>query len=159
MTKSVFDRLRPQMQDVLGPLVAFGTPSAHESDFSVLQALLPAGTSVPLHSHADREFIVVVEGSLSIWVGGFWRNVQAGGSVDIRPDERHSLLNNSGSEVAVILVTTPVMRKFMESVGIPAVNSKGPPTSARIEQFVEQARAHGYWLGSPEEQAALGLPR
>lgn len=158
MITSFFSNLRPEMLDVLGPLIDFKLSSSLEAEFSVLRAIMPAGTLVPVHSHADLEVIVVLEGRINIWLGGSWHAVEPGGAVEIPPHARHSLLNEEDTDAAVILVTTSAMRKFLQSVGIPASNPPGAQDSKRVDDFINCALELGHWLGTPEDQAALGSP-
>lgn len=158
MAQSVFEHLRREMRDIMGPMLVFDPQVTQEKDFSVIRSLMPSGTLVPIHSHADREACVVVEGVLSVWLDGTWRQVHPGDCIDIPPHARHSLYNGCGREIAMMVITTPLMRRFFEAVSIPAAEVSGPPGTERIGKFVALADQHGFWLGSPEDQALLGMP-
>jgi quercetin dioxygenase-like cupin family protein len=146
------------MRDIMGPMILSDANPSEEKDFSVIRSLMPSGTLVPVHSHADREVCVVVEGVLSVWLDGAWHEVHPGDCIGIPPDARHSLFNGCGREIAMMLITTPLMRRFFDAVSVPAAEVSGPPDAERIGKFVTLALQHGFWLGSPEDQARIGMP-
>jgi hypothetical protein len=51
------------MFNVFGPLLEFlVTPGA----FAVIRGIVPPGVAIPLHSHADPEVLLVLEGELNV---------------------------------------------------------------------------------------------
>jgi hypothetical protein len=54
----------------------------------------------------------------------------------------------------MICVTTMKMARFLEEISIPTGNLS-PEESA--QRFLRLVQANGYWLASPEENAAVGL--
>jgi hypothetical protein len=54
----------------------------------------------------------------------------------------------------MICVTTTRMARFLEEISV-AVGNSSPEEPA--ERFLRLVKANGYWLASPEENAAVGL--
>jgi hypothetical protein len=53
--------------DFFGPAVEFLTsPDDEQNDFCVLKGTIPAGGSVPLHSHRDTEDFLIISGSVEV---------------------------------------------------------------------------------------------
>ena len=59
----------------------------------------------------------------------------------------------------MVIVTTSKMYEFFEEVAKPfdSDQSAAPATPGEIEELVRAAARYGYWLGSPEENRAIGL--
>jgi quercetin dioxygenase-like cupin family protein len=155
--KTIFESARSGMSDILGPLVDVQTPTKAD-DYCVIRAIIPPGAGVPLHSHADRETMVVLAGRLAVWLDGGWRDYNPGELVEVPPNAKHALRNGGESDVAVLLVTTARMGRFFQEIGEPIHSIKGPPSPERIAGFVERAISFGYWLGDENDQAKIGRP-
>jgi hypothetical protein len=54
-----------------------------------------------------------------------------------------------------LIITTPRLGRFFKEVGRPV--GAPPPTAAEMANFVETAIRYGYRLGTPEENAAVGI--
>ena len=153
----------PDILDVLGPTIEIvGELGAGDDDLCLIRCVMPAGTVVPLHSHRDRESLLVTEGSLEILqtpgVAWGWATVDTGGFVDIPGDVPHALRNRSDASAVLILVTTMRIARFFRAISRPARSlPPGPPPPELLQRFVETSQAFGYWLGTPEENAAIGL--
>lgn len=100
------------MRDIMGPLVDLSAPNNATNDYVVIRSIVPPGTTIPLHSHADRETMVVLEGKFGVWVGGAWETYDPGEIIEIRPNARHALKNESPDDVSLVLVTTSRMASF-----------------------------------------------
>lgn len=144
--------------DVLGPLIQFVTPVGEEEGYCVIQARFPGGVTIPMHSHPDRETLVVLGGEIDGWLDGTWQTYRVGQAMDIPADRAHALRNVSGHEVRLMLVTTMRIGRFFEEIGQPA-NPAGAamPSPKRLAALAAASRRYGYWLGSPEDNAAAGL--
>ena len=151
---SIFASHLDAFRDVLGPLVAL-SPVADEGGFAVLRAVIPSGAVVPLHSHADRESFLVIEGEVEIWLDEDWRTYGAGELIEVVPDAPHAIRNFAPDEASLVLVTTARMARFLGEVS--AGRDEPDVTPERIEHFHRTSAAYGYWNGSPEHQAAIGL--
>jgi hypothetical protein len=59
----------------------------------------------------------------------------------------------------MVLVTTSKLYSFFHEVSKPVDRNPeaAPPTLGEIKKPFETAARYGYWMGSPEENAAIGL--
>ncbi len=55
----------------------------------------------------------------------------------------------------MLCVTTTKMAKFLQDVSTPSGDTLSPDEQA--QRFFDLVLSHGYWLASPEENAAVGL--
>jgi len=86
--------------DLFGPMVEFLTPpQAANNEFCVLRGVIPAGCSVPLHSHPDPEDFFIISGkvqALRQGQGGYeWIAGKAGDYVHVPSGARHAWRNVS----------------------------------------------------------------
>ena len=153
----------PDILDVLGPTIEIvGEFGAGDDDWCLIRGVMPPGSFVPLHSHQDRESLLVTEGSLEILqtpgVAGGWATVSTNGFVDIPGNVPHALRNWSDASAAIIMVTTMRIARFFRAVGRPVRSlPPGPPPPEVLQRFFETSQMFDYWLGTPEENAAIGL--
>lgn len=154
MTSTIFETLRSDMRVISGPLLDLSQVGRGET-YVVIRSVAPAGTIVPLHSHADRETMVIVEGVMHAWMDGEWRRYGPGDIIEAAPNARHALRNDGPDEVAMVLVTTPRMAGFFETIS--TTQADAAMTPERAEHFRRTVEAYGYWSGGPEDQAAIGI--
>ena len=126
--------------------------SGDDEDYCVMRCTLPAGAVVPMHSHADRETFYVLSGKLDSLTEDRWQEIGPGDVVDVRDGVKHAWRNASQSAASMICVTTTRMARFLQEI-----SAAGSSPEAQAQRFFELVRAHGYWLASPEENAAAGL--
>jgi mannose-6-phosphate isomerase-like protein (cupin superfamily) len=149
--------------DVLGPTIQHLTKlSISDDDFCVLKGLLRTGVVVPLHNHPDRETFYILAGELEIlkWVdsGPLWHRMTAGDVLDVPSGTKHALRNSAAADAVILIVMTMKHGQFFRDVGRPAATTPPvPPSEADLQRFVQMAHDYGYWLGSPEDNAAVGL--
>jgi hypothetical protein len=62
--------------------------------------------------------------------------------------------NASGSSASLLVVTTVRMGVFLQQVSTAASTQAGP---TQRDQFFKLLQEYGYWLGSPEDNEAIGL--
>jgi mannose-6-phosphate isomerase-like protein (cupin superfamily) len=124
------------------------------SDYCLLTGELPAGAIVPLHSHSDRESFYVLSGEMNFYDGARWRVLKQGEFVDALGNTRHAWRNASESSATLLIVTTVRLGVFLQQVSS-AANTPAPGTEK--DQFFNLVREYGYWLGSPEDNEAIGL--
>ncbi|MFD2613519.1 cupin domain-containing protein [Paenibacillus gansuensis] len=148
----------PEILDVLGPRIQHLTELANNQDYCVMKGEVGPGVIVPVHSHADRETFYVISGELEAWSGDRWITLRAGDILDIPENEKHAWRNLSNENVTLLITTTVKMGEFFSEVGRPAASvPPGPPQPAALQKFVEVAMNYGYWLGTPEDNATIGL--
>lgn len=142
--------------DVVGPKVrVLSNQEGASSDYSLLEAKIPPGVFVPLHSHEDRESFFVVSGAAQAYLDGRWQDIAAGGSIDIGAGEMHAWRNLGPEAAHLILVTTYKMRKFFEAIARPV--DAGVPSAEDMITLAHAAAKFDYVLATPEENATIGL--
>jgi quercetin dioxygenase-like cupin family protein len=145
--------------DLFGPQIQLLTAVSDEDDgYCVFRSIFPAGVVVPLHSHADRETFCILEGELQGLRQDRWITLAAGDVLDMPGGIKHAFRNVSSAPVSSLFVTTMRLGRFFCEVGRPvATVPPGPPTPADLQRFLEISHAYGHWLGSPEDNAAVGI--
>jgi quercetin dioxygenase-like cupin family protein len=128
--------------------------SSNDEDYCVMRCTLPAGAVVPMHSHADRETFYVISGKLDALREDRWVQLGPGDVIDVRDGIKHAWRNPSHAAAEMICVTTTRMARFLQDI---SVSAGGSSPEEDAQRFLRLVRAHGYWLASPEENAAVGL--
>ena len=142
-------------QNHLRPMNEYLTEvSNHEGDYCVIRCNLPAGAVVPMHGHADRETFYVVSGNLDALNGDRWEKLGPGDVFDVRDGAKHAWRNSSQLVASMICVTTTRLARFLQDISI---SPAGSSAEEQAQRFLELVHANGYWLASPEENAAVGL--
>jgi quercetin dioxygenase-like cupin family protein len=139
------------------------SPDETGSEICLIRGTIPPGVAVPLHSHSDVELFYVLEGFLETFQFGNgnngWVSLGPGECVSISGNVKHALRNSSPLPVRMVVVTTSKLYSFFQEVSRPVDRDRAakPPTPEAIEKVFETAARYGYWMGSPEENAAIGL--
>jgi hypothetical protein len=107
-----------------------------------------------MHSHADRETFYVLSGKLDALRGDQWEELGPGDVFDLRDGTKHAWRNSSQAAASMICVTTTKMALFLQEIST-SVPGSSPEENAR--RFFQLVHAYGYWLATPEENAAVGL--
>ena len=78
--------------------------------FEAINVLAPSFAGPPLHTHptADESY-AVVSGTLDVCLGGKWRKLGSGESVNVPAGTPHTLKNTSGAEVRLVNVHKPAL--------------------------------------------------
>jgi hypothetical protein len=91
---------------------------------------------------------------MNFYDGASWRVLKQGESVDAHSNTRHAWRNASGSSASLLIVTTVKMGLFLQQVSSAAsIQAAGTEKN----QFFNLVQEYGYWLGSPEDNEAIGL--
>jgi quercetin dioxygenase-like cupin family protein len=150
--------------DVLGPTVEFLTPPMQvDTAYTVLRGVMPPGSAVPLHSHPDDESFFLISGAAQgiTEVGETfqWFDIPVGGFVHVPRGAKHAWRSISNEPVVQLIVTTPRLGRFFQEVGTPVPVGAPPrrPTAEDLKRFAQIANAYGHWLGTPEQNAAIGI--
>lgn len=147
--------------DVLGPTVEFLTQPSQDDDnaLCVMRGVVPAGVTVPMHSHDDAEDFYILAGTQEVLTqrpqGLEWAHAQAGDYIRVPPGTMHAHRNISTQPAVDLIITTAKMGRFFQEIGRPATGA--PPEPERAAQLVEIAIRYGYTLGTPEQNAAAGI--
>ena len=133
--------------------------------FCMMRGTVHPGGYVPLHSHADAETFFPISGELeglTQTADGFaWVHLGPTDMFHVPGGAKHAWRNASQEPGVVMIVTTGKMGRFFREIGRP-ITARGqrpaaPPSAEAIRQFLETARRYGYWMATPEENAAVGL--
>jgi hypothetical protein len=113
----------------------------------------------PLHSHEEPELLYILEGSLEVFRSSGWMRAGVGEVVLIPGNIKHALRNSSSVPMTLALVTKSELYKFFRELAKPfdAKQRPAPPTPEAMQELFRVAAKYGYWLASPEENAAIGL--
>ena len=153
-----------QTFNIFGVLLNFlVTPSETGDEISLFKGTLPPGTVIPLHSHAEPEVFYVLEGSLEVYresrEAKGWYSTQPGGVLAIPGNVKHALRNTSSTPTTLLLVTQEELFNFFRSIAKPFEAGKmpAPPSPEGMQQLLAAAAKYHYWMGSPEENATIGI--
>ncbi len=118
---------------------------------------------IPLHSHADPEIFYVLNGSLEVFQAEApsegWKTVTAKEVVSIPGNVRHALRNTSPTSTTTITVSKWQLYSFFHELArtFDLHKPPEPPTPNEMQQLFGTAQRYGYWLASPDENAAIGI--
>jgi len=157
----VAEGTRKAALDIFGPTVEFLSPpqDAHQ-DFCVMRGVIPPGVSVPLHSHDDTETFFVLSGTKQVLIPGAYpgrTDVHAGDYVHLPRGMPHAHRNVSGDPLIELVITTARLGSWFQEVGKPVTGAPRPPAPEDLARLIAVSARFGYWLGSPEENAAVGI--
>jgi len=152
--RTVLDLLDGARLEPLSPL--------REDAYCVMKGTIPPGVSVPIHSHADAESFYVLSGEaqalLETEVGLQWQTLRPGDFIHIPGEAKHAWLNVSGEPMAALITSSARLGRALREMGqLASEGGKRIPTPADIQRLVEISERYGYWLGSREENAAVGI--
>jgi quercetin dioxygenase-like cupin family protein len=148
-----------EIRDLFGHQIRHLTAlSDADCDFCLMRSDFPDGAVVPIHSHADRETFYVLTGRVQALWEDHWDTLVAGDVLDVPSGLEHALRNLSGAPASLLLATTMRMGRFLRDISRPAgAAAGGAPHPEERERFLKIARDYGYWLGSPADNAAVGI--
>ena len=145
---------------VAGVLCEFlASPEEVGDTICLIRGTMPPGVVVPLHSHEEPELLYILEGSLEVFRSSGWMRAGVGEVVLIPGNIKHALRNSSSVPMTLALVTKSELYKFFRELAKPfdAKQRPAPPTPEAMQELFRVAAKYGYWLASPEENAAIGL--
>jgi quercetin dioxygenase-like cupin family protein len=153
------------MFTVVGILLQFvSTPAQNCADLSVMRAGLPPRTVIPLHSHSDAEIFSPLEGTMEVYqddgVSSGWQTASAGEVVTIAGGVKHAVRNPGSTLVTTVLVSGRQLYQFFRELAEPLDHPVVPPQAPKpelLQRLFEVAARYQYWMGSPSENAAIGI--
>lgn len=78
------------------------------SDLSVVQELLPPGTSTRTHAHdRSRQFFYVLRGDATVMLGPRALPLPAGSGIEVPPRTRHQVRNVGDEDLELLVVSSP----------------------------------------------------
>jgi quercetin dioxygenase-like cupin family protein len=146
--------------DLKGPTLEFLT--SEDYSVCVMKGVIPAGSSVPLHSHEDAETFYVLSGEAHLFLesgtGFAQQTLRQGDFVQIPSAAKHAWHNRSQRPFEVLNTVTPRLGRALREMGRPVADANGRFTPQEdVRRLVEVSTRYGYWLGTPEENAQLGI--
>ena len=162
MLRSIVDGTPYSAMEVFGPTVEFiSGPDDPGADFCVMRGVVPPGVVVPLHRHDDDEDFLILAGTQRVLVedarGLQWRDLHAGDYVHIPGGILHAHRNVSDEPVVDLVITSTRLGQFFRELARPHVGRQGPLTPQDLGQLVALSAKYGYILGTPEQNAAVGI--
>ena len=133
-----------------------------EDAYCVVKGTIPPGGGVPLHSHIDAESFYVLSGEVEALVqttrGLEWQRLRPGDFIHIPAGAKHAWRNRSSEPMAALITCTAKLGRALWEMG-ELVSEGGTelPSPAAIQRLMEISERYGYWLGSREENAAVGI--
>jgi quercetin dioxygenase-like cupin family protein len=120
---------------------------------AVIEHLAPRGAGSPLHIHSrEDEWFYVIEGELTLWVGGE-TIVAPAGSFVFGPKRIPHTFMVSSEQARFLLVTEPAgFEKFMRAVGEPAARLEIPPPATEppdVAALTAAAAEYGIEITGP----------
>ena len=93
----------------------------------------------PPHLHKkEREFFLILRGTLDVMTDGTWKAMPAGSFVELPPNTVHTFINNSDEDVVWITGWRPKgFQKFFGDFGIPA-DQEGARDQSVAEKIVQK---------------------
>jgi quercetin dioxygenase-like cupin family protein len=137
------------------------SPSAEDAYF-VMKGTIPPGGGVPLHSHADPESFYVLSGEAEALIqtprGLEWQKIRPGGFLHIPPGTKHAWRNRSNEPSSALITSTAKLgRALREMAQLASEDGTEFASPAAIQRIAEISDRYGYWLGSREENAEVGI--
>jgi quercetin dioxygenase-like cupin family protein len=153
----------PDILDVLGTRIdVLARLGDGDDDLVLLRSALEPGLSVPLHSHADPECLFVIGGELDVYrddSAAAWNKLGPGEAIYVGSNVRHAIRNGGAVPAELLAVVTVRMARFFAAIGSSAAGPNARlPSSEQRAAFPDQIAAHSYWIATPDENAAAGLP-
>jgi quercetin dioxygenase-like cupin family protein len=137
------------------------SPSTEDA-YCVMRGTIPPGVSVPLHNHEDVESFYLLSGEAEALVqtesGLQWQTLRPGDFIHFPGRVKHAWRNPSSEPVSTLIICTPRLGRALEEMER-LKNECGTPfaSQAAFRRLLEICDRYGYWLGSPEENAAVGI--
>ena len=105
----------------------------------------------PPHFHkSEREFFLIVKGTLDVMTDGTWKAMPAGSFVELPPNTVHTFINNSAEDVVWITGWRPKgFQKFFGDFGIPADRNAAREESvsaAVVQNVVQNCEKYGMYV-------------
>jgi quercetin dioxygenase-like cupin family protein len=153
-----------QTLEVFGPSVQFLiAPQSRDETPCVMKGTIPPDVCVPMHSHPGIEAFYVLSGDVEVLTeeGGkaHWITAGPGDFIEVPSEAKHGFRNRSKNPVVQLITTTSRLGRFFQEVGRSKTQCErvSSPSSNEIERFMKTAERYGYWLATPEENAAVGI--
>ena len=153
-----------QRLDLFGPTAQFlSEPQLNDETPCLIKGTIPPGGFVPIHCHPDFEAFFVLSGNVEVFSDkdgkGRWIMAGPGDFIQIPSNAKHGFRNKSAEPSVQLITTTSKLGRFFQQIGrsIPQGANGNPPSPDQLQHFVRTCERYGYWLATPEENAAAGI--
>jgi quercetin dioxygenase-like cupin family protein len=136
---SVFEVLGASVHFFVGPQKGYEGPC-------ILKGTIPAGVTIPLHSHDADEVFFLLSGNIEVLVEQsgemHWVEANAGDLINIPGNAKHAFRNRSQYPAINLLYTTSNHGRYFQEIGKPLASGKNvsPPATDEIQHFVQTAK-------------------
>ena len=150
--------------DLFGPSFQFlVAPQPSDEAPCVIKGTIPPGLSVPIHRHAGVEACFVLSGNVEVLSdeGGeaHWIAVGTGDFIEVPSNAKHAFRNKSQHPVVQLITISSKLGRLFQEIGRPITRGTtlDLPSSDELQRLVKTCERYGYWLATPEENAAAGI--
>jgi quercetin dioxygenase-like cupin family protein len=143
-----------------GSRIEFLTPlSDADDEYCLIRGAIAPGGVVPIHSHAERETFYVIEGEIEALLDDSWSTLKPNDMFDVPGGRKHGWRNVSGAPATLVVVVPMRLARFLHEAGLssPQTVKPGAPGPAEMQRFLDLVHEYGYWVGSPEDNADVGI--
>ena len=132
-----------------------------EDAYCVVMGTIPAG-GVPLNSHPEAESVYVLSGDVEALAqttcGLEWQRLVPGDFIHIPAGVKHAWRNRSIEPVSALITCTAKLGRALQEMGqLASTLCPKFPSPAAIRRLAEISERYGHWLGSSEENSAVGI--
>jgi quercetin dioxygenase-like cupin family protein len=107
----------------------------------------------PHHHKSEREFFLILEGTLDVMINDEWRPMPAGSFIELPPNTLHTFINNTDEDVVWLTGWRPKgFQRFFGDFGIPRDQDGANEQSVSdrvVQQVVKECESYGMYLGKP----------
>ena len=88
-----------------------------------------------------------------------WITAGPGDFIEVPSEAKHGFRNRSKDPAVQLMTTTSRLGRFFQEVGRSITQGErvSSPSPNEIQRFLKTAERYGYWLATPEENAAVGI--
>jgi quercetin dioxygenase-like cupin family protein len=150
--------------DLFGPSFQFlVAPQSSDEAPCVIKGTIPPDGSVPIHRHSGVEACFVLSGTVEVLrdEGGeaHWIAASPGDFIEVPSNAKHGFRNRSQHPVVQLITISSKLGRLFQEIGRPITRGArpNPPSPDELQRLVKTCERYGYWLGTPEENASVGV--
>jgi quercetin dioxygenase-like cupin family protein len=160
VAKALKDDERAVLDLMDGTKIESLTPLSEDA-YCVIRGTIPPGVTVPLHSHADAESFYVLSGAAEAVVQTEdepeWQVLRPGDFLHVPGGTKHAWRNVFSEPMSALIPCTARLGRALREMGQLTNDVTQFTSQAPIQHLAEISEHYGYWLGSREENAAVGI--
>ena len=127
-------------------------PMETDGSYGLVEVISPPHVpGPPPHFHkSEREFFLIIRGTLNVMRDGNWQTFQAGSFVDLPPNTVHTFINDTEEDVVWITGWRPKgFQQFFEDFGVPIQESDSRQRSTSesvLQNVVQKVESYGMYI-------------